>query len=50
MNTLQVYNLIIKVVTHANRLAVALRDDKTNKKDALEKFKTILEDAQDKVK
>ena len=49
MNTLQAYNLIIKLVTDANHLAAQLRDDETTKKDALAEFKELLTEAQEQL-
>jgi hypothetical protein len=49
LNTLQAYNLIIKLVTDANNLAANLRDDKVTKKDALATFKELLTATQAKL-
>ena len=45
MNTLQVYKIINQVVTKANAICAAMNADTVTKDDAVERFKTLLNDA-----
>ena len=50
MTTLKLYQTIIHLVTAGNNLAARLRDEKISKEAALEKFRELLDDANEAVR